>query len=450
VRVLWLLALGLLIGFVEWPYQALSELGFALQRTLWPLPGLATAQNTSPWRGVVVVFAATIACLALAWGPLAAGRGGGVAPVIALGRRAAALEQTRETLLLGKISLRSQLLRLPLMVLTHLGGLSVGVESPSAALGASVLLAIRRRWPQCSPLAAMPLPLVGVIGGAAGLGAAFRSPLLGVVYGVEELGRRSGVPLVLPALLMAGTGALVNSRLGQPARLPGLQLGSVEATLWPWIVVITLFGAVLGAVFVRLLIALAAIVQRAMKRRRVAVTLAIATSLSLLALISGGLSLNDGSLSLGAALQGSSGGPPLTLLWRWLASLLSIAAGVPGGLMHDVMTLGSLLPGALAWLPPLAQWPGAAHAQLAAVGATALFAAANGTPIFCAVFVFTLQGDPQLLLVLLLVSAVSETLASPLRGEGWNEHQSKALNESISDRSASGAVDSMGRPPAHG
>ncbi|MFM2172239.1 MAG: hypothetical protein RLZZ54_166 [Cyanobacteriota bacterium] len=427
VNLLWLLSFGLLIGLVEWPYQALSELGFALQRALWPLPGVATAQDTSPWRGVVVVFASTVACLVLAWGPLSPGRGGGVAPVIALDRSAAALEESRETQWLGKLSLRSQLIRLPLVVLTHLGGLSVGVESPSAALGASVLLAIRRRWPQWSPLAAMPLPLVGVIGGAAGLGAAFRSPLLGVVYGVEELGRRSGLPLVVPALLMAGTGALVNSRLGQPARLPGLQLGSIEATLWPWIVVITLIGAVLGGVFVRLLIALAAVVQRGIKRRRVAVTLAIATCLSLLALISGGLSLNDGSLSLGAALQGSSGGPPFTLLWRWLASLLSIAAGAPGGLMHDVMTLGSLLPGALAWLPPLAQLSGAALAQLAAVGATALFAGANGTPIFCAVFVFTLQGDPQLFPVLLLVSAVSEALAAPLRGEGWNEQQSKAL-----------------------
>ena len=43
--------------------------------------------------------------------------------------------------------------------------------------------------------------------------------------------------------------------------------------------------------------------------------------------------------------------------------------------------------------------------------------------MFCAVFVFTLQGDLQLLLALLLASAVSEALAAPLRGEGWNEHQ---------------------------
>ena len=424
---LWLLAVGLLIGFLEWPFQAISELGFSLQRSLWTLPGLANSEVVVQWKGVLLVFASTAVVLTMAWGPLATGRGGGVAPLIALDRSAADLEQEQVQDWLEKLSLRTQFIRLPLVLITHIGGLSVGVESPSASLGASVLLALRRRWPQWRPLASMPLPLVGVIGGAAGLGAAFRSPLLGVVYGLEELGRRSGLPVLLPSLVMAGFGALVNTGLGQPARLPGLQLGSIEPMVWPWIVLITLIGAAVGAVFVRLLIVVASFVQRGFMRRRLVFTLCIATLLSLLALVSGGLSLNDGSLSLGAALQGASGSPPLTLIWRWLASMLSIAAGAPGGLMHDVMTLGSLLPSVLVGLPLLAELPEPMLAQLAAVGATAVFAAANGTPIFCAVFVFTLQGDPQLLLVLLVVSAVSEVMAAPFRGEGWNEHQSNAL-----------------------
>lgn len=423
-----MLALGLLIGLVEWPYQVISELGFWLQRQLWPLAGLGTTGAAWVQRhGVLLVFVMTAALLTLGWGPLAAGRGGGVAPLIALDRGRDPLRTDREQHWLAALSLRTQLIRLPLVLLTHLGGLSVGVESPSASLGASVLLAIRRRWPQWSPLAAMPLPLVGVIGGAAGLGAAFRSPLLGVAYGLEELGRCCGLPLVLPTLLLGAIGGLVNTGLGQPARLPGLQLGAMEAVLWPWAVLITAIGALLGAAFVRLLIALSALVQRGVRRWRTGLILMLASLLSLLAWLSGGLSLNDGSLSLAAALQGSAGGPPLTLLWRWLASLVSIAAGAPGGLMHDVMTLGALLPGTLGWLPPLAALADPAQAQLAAVGATALFAAANGTPIFCALFVFTLQGDPQLLLVLLLVSAVSEALAAPLRGEGWNGHLSQAL-----------------------
>lgn len=424
---LWMLATGLLIGLVEWPLQAFSELGFSLQRHFWPLVGLGSAGSGDQRLGVFVVFAITAALLALAWGPLAVGRGGGVAPLIALDRSSEELKEQREQQWLEKLSLRTQMRRLPLVLLTHVGGLSVGVESPSASLGASVLLAIRRRWPQWAPLAAMPLPLVGVIGGAAGLGAAFRSPLLGVVYGLEELGRRSGLPLVLPTLVLASIGGLVNTGLGQPARLPGLQLGAIEPMLWPWVALITAIGALLGAVFVRMLIALAALVQRGFKRRQLHLVLTMASLLSVLALLSAGLTLNDGSLSLGAALQGRSGGPPLTLLWRWLASLLSIAAGAPGGLMHNVMTLGALLPGALGWLPPLAALSAPACAQLAAVGATALFAGANGTPIFCALFVFTLQGDPQLLLALLLVSAVSEALAASLRGEGWNGYQSLAL-----------------------
>jgi len=104
-------------------------------------------------------------------------------------------------------------------------------------------------------------------------------------------------------------------------------------------------------------------------------------------------------------------------LWRFLAGLLSIAAGAPGGLMHDAMSLGGLLVTFLGDLQP------EDRAQLAAIGATALFAAANGTPMFCGLFVFTLQGDPLLLPVLLLVSASSAALAASWRGPTWNEAQ---------------------------
>ena len=145
--------------------------------------------------------------------------------------------------------------------------------------------------------------------------------------------------------------------------------------------------------------------------------LAVAALLSILAWFSGGLSLNDGSLTLGAALQGEGGGSLLTLCWRFGASLLSIAAGAPGGLMHDTMTLGALLASPLTGLPP------EARGQLAAIGAASLFAAANRTPLFCALFVFTLQGDPQLLLLLMLASAMSTALAELWRGPTWNEAQ---------------------------
>jgi len=401
------LGLGLLLGLAEWPYQLLSELGFQLQQRLW-------LQAAAPvWLGLSLVFGGGVVLLLLAWGPLAAGRGGGLTPALLL-------QQNPEVQApLAHLDLRTQLRRLPLLVLTHLAGFSVGVESPSAALGASLLLAFRRRWPQLTAWSALPLPLVAAIGGGAGLGAAFRSPLLGAAYAIEELSRDKGLSLVVPTLLLAGSGAAVATKLGQPARLAGLNFGLLSSTTWLWAVLLTLLGALLGSLFVRALIPLAGWLGQQLRQRRVWVAVVLAATLTLLACLSGGLSLNDGSLSLAAALQGDGGGSLVTLLWRFAASLLSIAAGAPGGLMHDTMTLGSLLASPLTFLPV------AARGQLAAIGAVALFAAANRTPLFCALFVFTLQGDPQLLLPLLLSSAVSTALAEHWRGRTWNEAQAQ-------------------------
>jgi H+/Cl- antiporter ClcA len=203
----------------------------------------------------------------------------------------------------------------------------------------------------------------------------------------------------------------------------------------------TLLGAALGVLLVRLLIPAAARVQRLMGRQRLLGAVLLALALTALAVLSAGLSLNDGSLSLAAALAGESGGPPLTLLWRGLASLVSLAAGAPGGLMHDSMTLGALL---TSLLPAQLGLSTPQLGQLAALGAVALFAAAQGTPLFCAAFVFTLQGDPQLLPALLLVAAVGDALSARWRGEGWNGHQCAVL---ISALPAAGGGH-RDRPPA--
>jgi H+/Cl- antiporter ClcA len=212
--------------------------------------------------------------------------------------------------------------------------------------------------------------------------------------------------------------------MGQPARLPGLELGALAPQLWSWALVLTLVGAAAGAVFVRLLLPAAAWVKGLLARQRLVGALLLAAGLTALAFVSGGLSLNDGSLSLVAALSGEFVGSPLLWLWRLLASVLSLALGAPGGLMHDSMSLGALL------ISPLQGLPGLSAndlAQLGAVGATALFAAAHGCPLFCAAFVFTLQGDPALLPLLLLVAATAAALGERWRGEGWNEHQARVL-----------------------
>ena len=116
---IWLL-LGLALALLEWPYQALSELGFRLQRWGWPLSGLGAGGDetagevaSSSGLAVLLVFGASALLFWLAWGPLAAGRGGGVAPVLALDRTSPPLPAAAEASWLETLSLRSQLRRLP-------------------------------------------------------------------------------------------------------------------------------------------------------------------------------------------------------------------------------------------------------------------------------------------------------------------------------------------------
>ena len=117
VVLIWLL-LGLVLALVEWPYQALSELGFRLQRWGWSLAGLDGAEAAvHPALAALLVFGASALLFWLAWGPLAAGRGGGVAPLLALDRAQQSVPAAAEASWLAKLSLRSQLQRLPLMLL---------------------------------------------------------------------------------------------------------------------------------------------------------------------------------------------------------------------------------------------------------------------------------------------------------------------------------------------
>lgn len=410
-RLLTLLGCGLLIGLLELPLQWISELGFQLQ-ALWPM---GTARTLQPAL-VALPLLVTPLFLALAWGPLAAGRGGGLGGLLAL-QNSDLLEGQRQRAATS-LEPRVQLTRLPLLLLTHLCGLTVGIESPSAALGASVLLALRSRL---KPLTVFPPALLAAIGGGAGLGAAFRSPLLGATYALEELSAEKGLSLVLPTLALAGIGALVGTDLGQPARLTSFLIGGLRPQLWPWALLVTGACALVGVAFVRILIPLATRLAQGLRTQLLPSALALGGLLALLAVFSGGLSLNDGSLSLGPALLGRPDTPWWTALPRLLASLLSIAIGAPGGLMHDTMTLGAVLVA-----PCVQQLTAPDQAALIAIGAAALFSAASRTPLFCGLFVFTLQGNPELLTPLLLASALATGLSRVLGRESWSEHQSEA------------------------
>ena len=440
---------ALLLALAILPLQGAAVAGYAIQR-LWHRGEPGMVDPLLP----VVVFSASLTLLALAWGPLAAGRGSGALAVEALqampppplaeaavpwepggGGAADPAAGAPEPLhpLAGSDGLgwRVQLLaRLPLLLLSQLAGLALGIETPAASFGATALLTLRHRLPL---LQGVSLPLLAAIGAGAGLGAAFRSPLLGLVYALECLGGSGGLPLLLPTLLLAGAASLLSLAAAMPAQLPlaglagslpqelgaappqpladsaqlglPLQLGLLPQWL-PWAVLLTLLAALLGSGLRASLLWLSPRLGQLLQRRFLPTALVLAGLFTLLAHLSGGISLNDGALDLGPALAGRPLTPAWAVLPRLLSPLLAVGTGAPGGLPHDCMTLGALLVAPLVQRLAIDQ-----QAVLIALGAAVVFSATCRTPLLAAMFVFVLQRNAASLPLLLLASACGAALS---------------------------------------
>jgi H+/Cl- antiporter ClcA len=459
-----LLPCGPLLALVLLPLQGLAIAGYAIEG-LWPhgQPGLEDPLLP------VLVFCGTLTLLALAWGPLAAGRGSGALAVEGL--QDPGLPKAEREQLLAVLGWRAQLQRLTLLALGHGAGLAVGIETPAAAFGASTLLALRARLPG---LGGLPVPLLAAIGAGAGLGATFRSPLLGVIYAVECLGSSTRLSLVWPTLLLAGLASLLTltplgglaqwgpaslqdsltglgsqglpgtlggaalspgplleglAHLGPLASLglaplglaplglvpglaPGLSQGGalpLAPVLLPWALLLTLVAALVGAGLRWALLVLTPRINRLLQRRFLSTALVLAVLAAVLAHLSGGISLNDGARDLTAALGGAAAVPRWAALPRLLSPLLASASGAPGGLSLDCMSLGALL------AAPLVRRFGADQQLiLIALSAAVLFSAACRTPLLAAVFVMVLQGQGASLPLLLLASAIGAAVAGAI------------------------------------
>ncbi|MCP9834724.1 MULTISPECIES: chloride channel protein [unclassified Cyanobium] len=434
-QVLALLAAALPLLLLLQPYQWLSALGFRLQRA-WPLGEGGGVRGGS----LLLVFAGTALLTLLANGPLKGSRGGGLTGVLALQLEPVQQGPARSAAL-ASLDLKRQLARLPLLLLTHGASLTVGLESPSASLGASLLLALRARL---APLRRLPLPVLLAIGAGAGLGMAFNSVLLGVTYAIEELCRRRSAALINGTLLTTGLGVLIGATTGlwqrmaeaAPAHHAGLTLlmGSGGHLIAPALL-LTLGAGWLGGLFTACTawtarrwgqwLSIPARPGGSALPRPLIWALGAALVISLAAVASDGWSLNDGQLLILRMAYGEDRPGLEVLPWRLLASVLSIAIGAPGGVMHDAMSLGALLAGPLIGdLPPLERQ------LLVWIGATALFSGACRTPLFCALFVAQIAGNGALVPLLLLVAALAAPIGRWVWAATWNEVQLERWLES--------------------
>jgi H+/Cl- antiporter ClcA len=312
------------------------------------------------------------------------------------------------------LGIRPTLQRFGLWAVATLALLPMGREGPVVHVGAAVAQALRRRFPALVPRLA-PEHLLA-LGAGAGLAGGFNTPLVGVVFVMEEFIGRFSAVLVWPALVACAVAAAFSNLTGQPMFALGrLTADSAELVQVLWALPIGVLGGLLGALFGRLLLAFTRWAAPVVRRRPLAIGLAVGGSLSAFLLLSGGSSGGDGELLMVhlihlGAVGGAVGPGPLAdwlaLALRLIGPVLTLGLGIPGGLIDPSFAFGALLGHGLAGLAGLG-------ALGTALGMAAGLAGVTQLPVVTVLFALRLAADQQLLPGL-LVSAVLAAYVSRL------------------------------------
>ncbi|ALM82153.1 chloride channel protein [Bordetella sp. N] len=313
----------------------------------------------------------------------------------------------------GLVTLAHALWKIPLTFAGMLVGASIGREGPSVQVGAAVMLAWGRFWKNRN------LPLQGfhnneliAAGAAGGLAAAFNAPLAGVIFAIEELGR--GTALRWQRLVLLGVlacGFMVVAVSGNNPYF-GIFGGSVLPNMLGWVLLCGVINGALGGIFARLLgkgvTVLAPLAWRAKMRAHPIWTAAIiGLLLASIGYATHGVIYGTGYGAAAALLSGQSAGHEGFGLLKWVATLLSYWAGIPGGIFTPALTTGAGI-GQEIW-----SWTGGAVDQrvLVLISMAAFLAAATQAPLTAAVVVMEMTGSQPMLFWLIAVALVASTVS---------------------------------------
>ena len=287
------------------------------------------------------------------------------------------------------------------LVLTVFGlaiGASIGREGPTVQLGAAIMYAIggvaglgRRNG-------------LVLAGAAAGIAGAFNAPLAGVMFAIEELAKtfeRRITSLIVAAVVIAGLTSLI--LVGDYRYFGRFVAGTVSTPVgWLAIVFCGVVGGGCGAGFAGAVVGLSRAVSRLGLKawRRIAVAAACGLIVAVLALSTDGFAGGSGYAETAALLQDGAIPPIWHAPAKFVASILSSIAGIPGGLFAPSLAVGATLGGSLG---PLL--PGVDVRVLALLGMVGYFAGVVQAPLTAFVIVIEMT-DQQGLVVPLMAAAL--------------------------------------------
>ncbi|MFT5533292.1 MAG: H+/Cl- antiporter ClcA [Burkholderiaceae bacterium] len=315
------------------------------------------------------------------------------------------------------VSLRQSLWKIGLTATSLLLGASSGREGPSVQVGAAVMLSWGQWWHEKLGLRLGFRPEALIAAGAAGgLAAAFNTPLAGIVFAIEELGRNSAIRwdrIVLSGVLTAGFLSL--------ALLGGQSYFRIDESVlilresWKGVLLCALINGVLGGLFSKILLMgptgmLPARWRHIPMKRPLLIAFACGLVVAIVGWSVNGSIYGTGYDQTAALLNGRSPDGQWFGMAKWLATVATYFAGIPGGIFTPCLAIGAGIGENIALL-----FNGMMEPRIfALISMAAFLAAATQAPITASVIVMEMTKSHDATLYLLAATLIASFVARQL------------------------------------
>jgi H+/Cl- antiporter ClcA len=358
--------------------------------------------SISPWLAFVVMPAGLALCVWLSKKFFAGSQGSGIPQTIA------ALEIEDEKQLHGLLSLRIAIGKMGLTFLALCFGASVGREGPTVQIGASIMYSLRRftHFSQQNQLRGLI-----IVGGAAGVAAAFNTPLAGIAFAIEELSRsfeQRTNGLVLTGIIFAGLAS--NAILGNYTYFGTISTSLGSAAGWLAVLICALIGGLAGGLFSRLLIGAgigwSGVIGQWMRSRPVAFAASCGIVLAMLGILSGNHTYGTGYEEVRDIIANGDESYTGYGLLKLLATLVSYLSGIPGGIFAPSLAVGAGFGTSLSHLISFVP-----ASTVIVLGMVAYFAGVTQAPLTTFIIVMEMTNNHELVLPLMATALIAHGIS---------------------------------------
>jgi H+/Cl- antiporter ClcA len=315
------------------------------------------------------------------------------------------------------LSLRIAFGKIVLGAAALFAGFSTGREGPTVQVGAALMNSLHGRLHRSLNIQRKHLIIAG---GAAGIAAAFNTPLAGIMFAIEELNRgleqrMSG--LLIVAIVLAGV--VSQALLGNTTYFGWVSFTGLKSHLQlVWVLLIAVLCGLAGGAFARLMLLSTArngpFFSAFRNLHPVRYAAVCGLLIALIGLISDYSSFGTGYTETRNLFERDAQLPWHFGIDKFFATLISYAAGVPGGIFAPSLAIGAGIGNNLAVF--LADQISAGTVLV--LCAAGFLAAVTQAPITAFVIVMEMVNGygivMDLMIVALLSSAVSRALCPPL------------------------------------